>query len=116
MSGGNHVSAQFASGLKESIELYLPVTEDVRVRSTSGGILIEHVVDDPLAVLFGQVHKIERDAYLPGDYLGHKAVFFPFAIPMKGSVSIVPVLHEHGEDIIALPLQKQGGDTGINSS
>ena len=51
MSGGNHVSAQFASGFKESIELDLPVAENVRVRSASGGILIEPVVNNPLAIL-----------------------------------------------------------------
>jgi hypothetical protein len=114
--GSNHVSAKFAGGLIKGVELYLTVTEDVRIGCSSGGILIEHVVDHPLAVLFGEVHEIKWDTDLPGDYLSHKPVFLPLAIPMEGRVGVMPVLHEHSEDVIALPLQKQGGDTGINSS
>ena len=92
------------------------VAKDVRVRSASGLIFREHVVHYLPAVLLAQVHEVERDPDLAGNHLGHETVFLPFAVTVEGRAGIVPVLHEHGEHIIALPLQQKGGHAGIHST
>ena len=41
------------------------------------------------------------------------------AFPPKvrlGGVGFVPVLHEHGEDVVALLLQEEGGDGGVHAA
>ena len=76
----------------------------------------EHIVHDPLAVLPAQVHKVERNAQLAGDQLGNELVLLPLAVTVQSTFGIVPVLHKHSKDIIALLLEKQSGNTGVNTS
>ena len=104
--GCHHVGPQAAGGLEEGIELDLAVAQDIGIRSPAGRILIEHVIHHSLAVLLRQVHEIERDADLPGNEFGDEAVLLPLTVPVEGGIGIVPVLHEHGEDIIALLLEQ----------
>ena len=116
MAGCDHVGSHPFGSLQEGVELDLPVAEHIRIGSPAGRIFIEHVVYDPLAILLRKVYEVERDTYLPGNHLGHETVFLPFAVPVECGIRIVPVLHEHGEDIVALLLEKQGGDAGVDSS
>ena len=100
---GSHVIGPVLAGhLPEGVKLDLPVAEHVRIGRTAPGVLVKHIVHHPLTVLGGQVHVIEGNAYLAGHHLGHKAVFLPFAVPVQGNVGVVPVLHEHRKDVVAL--------------
>ncbi len=116
MSGSHHVSPEPPGCLEEGVKLDLAVAQHVRVGSAPFGVLVEHVVHHPLAVFLAQVHKIERDPYLAGNQLRHIAVFLPFAVAMQCAFHVVPVLHEHGKHIIALPLEQQGRHAGVNAS
>ena len=116
VAGGDIVGPVFLRDGEEGVELDLPVAQDVRVRGAALGVLVEHIVHDPLAVLLGQVHEIERDADLAGDELRHEAVLLPLAVAVEGGVGLVPVLHEHGEDVVALLLQEEGGDGGVHAA
>ena len=51
MARSDHVGSKLSGGLEESVELDLAVAQNVRIRGTTGGIFIEHVVHHPLAVL-----------------------------------------------------------------
>ena len=64
----------------------------------------------------GQVHEIERNADFPGNHLSYESVLFPFAVSVESSFGVVPVLHKHSKDIVALLLEQQGCDTGVYSS
>ena len=109
--GRHHVGPKFLGGLEKSVELDLPVAQHVRIRGAAGGIFIEHIVHHSLAVLFGKVDEIERNPDLSRYHLRHEAVLLPLAVAMKRRVRVMPILHEHREHIIALPLQQQSGDT-----
>ena len=116
VAGGDIVGPVLLRDAEEGVELDFPVAEDVRVGGAALGILVEHIVDNPLAVLLGQVHEVEGNADLAGDELGDEAVLFPFAVPVEGGVGLVPVLHEHGEDVVALLLEEEGRHGGIHAS
>ena len=104
MASGYHVGAQSSGRLVKGIEFYLPVAKHVRIRGASCGIFIEHVVHNPLAIFLGKIYEIEGDSDLAGNQLGHESVLLPLAVAMKCGIRIVPVLHEHSEHVVALPL------------
>ena len=109
---GTHPSGR----LEEGIELDFAVTEHVRVGRTAAGVFVKHIIDHPLPVLFAEINEIKGYAYLAGDKFGDETVFLPFAVAVKGTLGIVPVLHKHCKDIISLPFEKQGGNGGIDTS
>ena len=114
MAGGHEVGAVFLRNPEEGVELDLPVAEHVRVRSPAAGIFIEHVVHDPLPVFLREIDEIEGNADFPGHHLGHEAVFLPLAVAVEGRVGFMPVLHEHGEDVVALLFEEQRRDARVH--
>ena len=116
MAGCDHVSSHPFRCPEEGVELDFAVAQNIRIGSAAGRVFIEHVVDDPLAIFLREVYEVEGDTDLARNHFCHEAVFLPFAVPVKCGIRIVPVLHEHGKDIVALLLEKQGGDAGVNSS
>ena len=116
MARGHHVRTQPLRGPHECVELYLPVTEDVWIRRAAARVLVKHVVHDALAVFLAQVHEVEGDADLARDHLGHEPVLLPLAVSVQRTLGVMPVLHEHGKDIVALPLEQQGGYAGVHSA
>ena len=116
VAGGHIVGPVLLGDTEESVELDLAVAQYVRVRSAALGVLVEHVIDNALAVFLGEVHEIERNADLACDEFGHEAVLLPFAVPVEGGIGLVPVLHEHGEDVVALLLQEEGRHGGIHAA
>ena len=116
MACGNVVGSEFLGAGKEGIKFYLSIAEHIRIRCTTFFILIEHIVHHPLSILDTQVYKIEWDTDLTGNHFGNKAVLFPLAVSMKSCGSIVPVLHEQSEHIIALLLQNKSSNTRINAT
>ena len=116
MPGRHHVGAHFLRDAQEGVELDLAVAEHVRIGGPALGILVEHVVDHPLTVFLAQIDKIKGNAYLAGHHLGHELVFFPLTIPMQRRIGIMPVLHEHCKNVVALLFEKQSGDAGVYTS
>ena len=112
----NVIGPVFLGDAEEGVELDFAVAEDVRVGRAAFGVFVEHIVDDPLAVFLGQVHEVEGNADLPGDELGDEAVFLPFAVSVEGGVGLVPVLHEHGKDVVALLLEEEGSHGGVHAA
>ena len=113
---GHHVGAQPHGMVEEGVELDLAVAEDVGVGGAARLVLAEHVVHHPLAVFAAKVHKVERDADLLGHHAGHREFLLPLAVTVQGPRGVVPVLHEYGEHIGPLLLQKQGSHARIDPS
>ena len=111
MPGRHHIGPKPFRRLEKGCELDFPVAQDIRVGGSASGVFIEHIVHHPLSVLLAQVNEIERDADFPRDHFGHEPVLLPFAVTVQCALRVVPVLHEHGEHVMAGPLQEQGGDT-----
>ena len=105
-----------ANPIHEEILDYLPVAQDIGVRGPSLPVFSEHIVHYPLPVFLAQIDKIKRDTDLTGNHFSNKPVLFPFTVSMKRGRGIMPVLHEEGENVIALPLEQKSGNAGINSS
>ena len=107
MPCGDHVSAQFFRGFPECGELYLSVTQHVRIGRATFRILVEHIVHDPFPIDLTQIHKIERNPDFSRHHLRNKAVLLPLAFAVQGRRGIVPVLHEQPEDVISLSFQQK---------
>ena len=60
--GRDGVGAQLGGRFPEEVKLDFPVAEDVWVGGSTGGILGEHVVHDPLLVRVGKVDDLEGNA------------------------------------------------------
>jgi hypothetical protein len=116
VAGGHAIGPQTGGGLQEGIELDFPIAEDIGIGRAAAGIFIEHVIHHAGPVLLAQVHEIERNADFAGHHLGHEAVFFPLAVTVQGPFRVVPVLHEHGKNIVALLLKQQSRDGRIHTS
>ena len=116
MPCGNCICTKLSGSFEEGVELDLAVAEHIRIGGSAVFVFGEHIVHDPLAVLPAQVHKVERNAQLAGDQLGNELVLLPLAVTVQSTFGIVPVLHKHSKDIIALLLEKQSGNTGVNTS
>ena len=74
------------------------------------------MVNASLSVLRAEVYKIERNTYLTGNKLYDEAVLLPLAVTVESCGGVVPVLHEKGEDIVALLLEHKRRNAGVNSS
>ena len=51
--GSHHVGAKFLGRFPECVEFDFAVAEDVGVWGAALGIFVEHIIDNPLSVLFG---------------------------------------------------------------
>ena len=102
--------------MEESIELDLAVAEHVGIGCTAAGVLVEHIVHHSLPVFAGKIHEVEGDTNLAGHQFGHELVFFPLAVAVQGALGVVPVLHKHPKNIVALCFEQQGRDAGVNAS
>ena len=116
MPGRHHIRAHLLRHAQESIELDFTVAEHVGIGSPALGILVEHIIDDALAVLLAEIHEVEGYANLAGDDFSHVLVLLPLAVAVQGSVGIVPVLHKHSEHVVALLFEQQSGNAGVNAS
>ena len=114
--GGDHVGPEAACGLEEGVELDLTVAEHVGVGGAAAGVFVEQVVDHAPPVLLAEVHEVEGYAYLPRHELGHVPVFLPLAVAVERAFGVVPVLHEHGKHVVALPLEQECGHAGVDAA
>ena len=116
MTRGHAVGPEPPRGLQEGVEFDLAVAEHVRVGGAAPRVFVEHIVHHALPVLLAQVDEIEGDTDLSRDHFRHEALLFPFAVAVQGALGVVPVLHEHREHVVPLPLEQQGGYAGVHAS
>ena len=74
------------------------------------------VAFDTLAVDLAQVDEIEGNTDLARHHLRHEPVLLPLAVAVEGGVGFVPVLHEHGKDVVALLFQEEGRNGGVHAA
>ncbi len=79
-----------------------------------GAVLGEEAREHALAVLGGEVHRLDLDADALGG--GHRVdqVFARGAVLVV--VVVLPVLHEEADHVVARALEQQRGDGGIHAS
>ena len=116
MSGRHQVRSHFPGCLQEGIEFNLTIAEDIRIRRPAFRIFIEHIIHHALPVFIAQVNEIERDTDFPGYHFRDETVFLPFAVAVQCTFGVVPILHEHGEYVIALTLQKKRRHAGVHAA
>ena len=116
VSGCDSVGAQLGSGLPEEVKLDFPVAEDIRVGSSTGGILGEHVVHDPLLVRVGKVDDLEGNAQMLGDEQGVVGIVHPGTGVVQSDRVVDPVAHEDANDLVPLLLEKPSGDTAVHAT
>ena len=108
------VGAERERVVEERAELDLAVAQHVRVRRAAGGVLAQEVREHALAVLGGEVHGGELDAEDVGDRRGVDEVLARRAVEI--GVVVLPVLHEHADDLVPRALEEQRGDRRIDAA
>ena len=114
VAGGDQVGAQHQRVLEEGLELDLPVAEDVGVGRAPRPVLLEEVLEHVVPVLGGEVGAVQLDAESVGHRLGIGQVFLRRAV--LGAVVLFPVLHEQAFHGVALLLEEQRGDGGVDTA
>ncbi len=108
------VRAQRAGVIEERAELDLAVAQHVRVRRAAGLVLAQEVREHALAILGGEVDRLELDA----DDVRHRRrvdeVRARRAVLL--GVVVLPVLHEDADDVAALLLQQPRGDRRVDAA
>ena len=114
--GRDGVGAQLGGRFPEEIKLDFPVAQDIRVGGSTGGILGKHVVHNPLLVGVGEVDYLEGNAQMLGDEQGIVGIVHPGAGVVQCDRIVNPVAHEDANDLVALLLEKPGGDTAVHTT
>ena len=114
MAGGDVVRAAAHGVVQKGAELDLRVAEYVRIGRAAAAVLLQEVGEDAVPVAPGEVHAVIGDADLVAD--------LPHVVVIGGGgadavlVLLLPVLHEHAHDLVALFLQQQRGDGGVHAA
>ena len=114
--GGYAIGPQVQCGPEEDVEFDLPVAQHIGVGGTSAAVLLEHVIDHPLAVHLAQIDYRKRDVQGTGHEHGVVAVLQPGAFFGDGDRGVVPVFHEQSDDFVALLLEQVRRHRGIHSA
>jgi pyruvate-ferredoxin/flavodoxin oxidoreductase len=104
MTRSDHIGPKSDSLVHKGVELDFAIAQDIGIGGTAGLIFAEHIICHTSAVLIAQIDKMERNTYLFCHHLSHHTVLFPFAISVQSTFGVMPVLHEHGKNIVTLPL------------
>ena len=100
MAGRDAVGAERQRVVEERAELDLAVAQHVGVGRAAGAVLGEEVREHALAVLGGEVDRLELDAEHVGDRRRVDQVLARRAVLVV--VVVLPVLHEDADDVVAL--------------
>ncbi len=111
MAGREEFSAQAFGMLTKHTELDFAIAQDVRVGCPSSGVLIEEILEDPVAILFGEVDMMQRYLELLADLAGVLEVFGSRAV----AVLVFPVGHVQRLDLGPGLLQQDGRNSGIDA-
>jgi hypothetical protein len=100
--------------VEESLELDLGVAQHVGIGRAPRAVLREEAREHALLVLGGEVHRLDVDA----DALGRRdrvdQVLARRAVLVV--VVVLPVLHEEADHFVALALEQQRGDGGVDAA
>ena len=116
MAGGDVFGVQEERPAQKEVELDLVVAGEAGVRSAAPVVLAAEVVDDVLLELALEVHDVVRDAYGLADAAGVVHVLYGAAALAGGGEVVAldgPQAHGDAHDVVALPLQQQGGHGGV---
>ena len=116
VAGRDVVGVQEERPAKQEVELDLVVAGEAGVRSAAPVVLAAEVFDDVLLELALEVHDVVGNAYGLADAAGVVDVLDrAAALAGSGEVAALdgPEAHGDAHDIVALPLQQQGGHGGV---
>ena len=94
-------------------ELDLAVAQHIGIRRATGTILGKEISEHTVAVLRGEVHRVQLDAELRGDPSRILEIFRRRAVAL---LVVVPVVHEQRLHVVAGPPQQQCRDGGIDAT
>ena len=100
VAGGDALRAQGQGVVEERLELDLGVAQHVGVGRAARAVLGEEAREDALAVLGGEVDRLDLDADLLRDRDGVDQVLARRAVLVV--VVVLPVLHEEADHVVAL--------------
>src|SRR5690606_20558598 len=112
VAGRDVLGAEFDGMIEEGPELDLGVAQHVRIGRAPGGVLAQEIGEDPLAVLGGEIDRLDVDLEPIGD-----AVRIDPVLPGRAVFVVVivfPVLHEQADDLVALLLEQPGRNGGVD--
>ena len=115
VAGRDGVEAVGQGIVEKNSEFDLAIAHDIRVWCNPGFVAIEQVIDDPLAVVFHQVHHAERDVEGIGYCLGVLDILLPGTVA-EDIVLVDPILHVSAFNGIALLFEQESGDAAINAA
>ena len=110
--GRHRIRAELQGVIKKRLELDLPVAQHVRVGRAPAPVLVKKVGKHAVVVF---AHKIDRVIW-DADRVAHAAHVGPVGLAGAHAalVLLLPVLHEHADDLMPRPLEQQRGDGGIH--
>src|SRR5690348_3814076 len=114
VAGGDLLGAQFACGIKEGAELDLAIAQHVRIRRAPGAVFVEEMREHAFAVFAREVARMKGDA----EFRAHGQRVLAVLVGAAGRIGLVllPVLHEHAGEFVALVLQQQCRHRGIHAT
>ncbi len=114
VTGGDIVRTQSQRMIKERLEFYFTVAQNVRIGRAARSIFIKKVMEHVLTVCSGKIRLVQGDAEL----LAHLARILKILCRRAISLCFIifPILHEQTFHGIALFLQQQGGDGGVHAA
>jgi hypothetical protein len=108
VAGGDLLRAQRHRVVEEGLELDLRVAHHVRVGRAPGAVFGEEAREHALAILRGEVHRLDVDADPLGDRDGVDEILARRAVALV--VVVLPVLHEEADHVVSRALEQQRGD------
>ncbi len=114
VAGGDPVGAERARVLEERRELDLAVAQHVGIRRAPRLVLAQEMREHALAVLRREVDRLEVDADHVGDARRVDQILARRAVRL--GVVVLPVLHEHADDVVALLLQQPRRDRRVDAA
>ena len=113
VTGGNLLSAQTHGAVEKGLELDLGVAQHIGVGRAPGLVFAQKLGEHPVLVIGGEVDMLDLDA----NHIGHGGGIHEVDVgrAVLAVVVIFPVLHEDADHLVALLLEKVGGDGGVHA-
>ncbi len=108
------IGAKLHRTLQEIAELNFPIAHDVRIWRASALVFIQKISEYLVKILPFKINGIVGDA----DLFTYAANVFRvlFRRAMTEFIGIIPVFHKNADNVIALLLQQQRSDGGIDAA
>ena len=115
---GRHMRGAERAGLGEQVaELELLVAHHARVRRATGGVFAGEIIDDQPLELARLVDDIVRDAERMRHAARVRDGLRPATLVLRARDAVLrPDLHRHADHVVALLLQQQRRDGGVDAA